>query len=133
MAITETCVYAQGTLIDIKSLGGKPQSLRLFQTFVFPHELEKYLSLLMSTYPGISIRYDNFIVEEGEPITTQQCVFIEKIDADNTLYLRMSQSIPETEPTLIEEFDIQRYVSVNPAEKRMLISRILDKRYSTAC
>ncbi|MFN4766852.1 MAG: DEAD/DEAH box helicase [Ignavibacteria bacterium] len=127
MAITETCVYAQGTLIDIKSLGGKPQSLRLFQTFVFPHELEKYLSLLMSTYPGISIRYDNFIVEEGEPITTQQCVFIEKIDADNTLYLRMSQSIPETEPTLIEEFDIQRYVSVNPAEKRMLISRILDK------
>ena len=36
-------------------------------------------------------------------------------------------TIPETEPTLIEELDIQRYVSVNPAEKRMLISRILDK------
>ena len=127
MAISESCVYAQGMLIDIKPLGGKPQSLRLFQTFVFPHELEKYLSLLLSTYPGINVKYDNYIVEEGETLITQQCVFIEKIDADNTLYLRLSQSLPETEPTLIEEFDIQRYVSVNPAEKRILISRVLDK------
>ena len=127
MAISESCVYAQGMLIDIKPLGGKPQSLRLFQTFVFPHELEKYLSLLLSTYPGINVKYDDYIVEEGEALTTQQCVFIEKIDADNTLYLRLSQSLPETEPTLIEEFDIQRYVSVNPAEKRILIFRVLDK------
>jgi len=127
MAISESCVYAQGMLIDIKPLGGKPQSLRLFQTFVFPHELEKYLSLLLSTYPGINVTYDDYIVEEGEPLSTQQCVFIEKIDADNTLYLRLSQSLPETEPTLIEEFDIQRFVSVNPAEKRILISRVLDK------
>ena len=127
MAISESCVYAQGTLINIKPLGGKPQSLRLFQTFVFPHEIEKYLSLLLSTYPGISVRYDEYVVEEGEPLQTQQCVFIEKIDADNTLYLRLSQSLPETEPTLIEEFDIQRYVSVNPAEKRIMISRVLDK------
>ena len=101
--------------------------MRLFQTFVFPHELEKYLSLLLSTYPGINVTYDDYIVEEGEPLSTQQCVFIEKIDADNTLYLRLSQSLPETEPTLIEEFDIQRFVSVNPAEKRILISRVLDK------
>ncbi len=127
MAISESCVYAQGMLINIKPLGGKPQSLRLFQTFVFPHEIEKYLSLLLSTYPGINVRYDEYVVEEGEPLQTQQCVFIEKIDADNTLYLRLSQSLPETEPTLIEEFDIQRYVSVNPAEKRIMISRVLDK------
>lgn len=127
MAISETCVYAQGMLINIKPLGGKPQSLRLFQTFVFPHELEKYLSLLLSTYPGIHVKYDDYVIEEGEPLHTQQCVFIEKIDADNTLYLRLSQSLPETEPTLIEEFDIQRFVSVNPAEKRILVSRVLDK------
>ena len=127
MAISESCVYAHGTLIDIKPLGGKPHSLRLFQTFVFPHELEKYLSLLLSTYPGISIHYEDYKVEEGEPLNTQQCVFIEKIDADNTLYLRLSQSLPETEPTLIEEFDIQRFVSVNPTEKRILISRVMDK------
>lgn len=51
-------------------------------------------------------------------------MFFEKVDADNTLYLRVSQSIPETEPTLMEQYDIQKYVSVNDTEKRILISRI---------
>lgn len=124
MALTDNSVYANGKVYEIYPTGGKPQLLRLFQTLIFPHEIEHYLSLLLSAYPGIHISYKKYKVEEGEIRSTVPSLFFEKIDAENTLYLRMSQSIPETEPTLMEQYDIQRYVSVNDTEKRILISRI---------
>lgn len=59
MALTENSVYANGKIYEIYPTGGKPQLLRLFQTLIFPHELEHYLSLLLSAYPGIHISYKN--------------------------------------------------------------------------
>ena len=64
MALTDNSVYANGKIYEIYPTGGKPQLLRLFQTLIFPHELEHYLSLLLSAYPGIHIAYKKYKVEE---------------------------------------------------------------------
>jgi SNF2 family DNA or RNA helicase len=125
LAITETCIYTDGKIIETEPLGGRPGLLRLFQTMVFPHELEQYLSLLLSNYPNLSVEYPGYQMRHTEARHTIPCLFVEKIDADNSLYLRVSQTMPGAEPTLIEQYDLQKYVTINEMEKVLQISDII--------
>ena len=123
--LTENYVFAQGMIYRIQPLGENFQELRIFQSNVLPMNLEKYLSLLYSYFENITVGYENYRQVEGPPKTTEPALIFEKIDADNSLYLRVSTSLPGFDADFFDDYDIAKIVLLNDLEKKLVVSDVL--------
>jgi superfamily II DNA or RNA helicase len=123
--LNESHAYIDGVIYPIRALSENYRVLPLFQTVLLQNNLERFLSLLFSYFSNISVRYQEYSVTTGEPKQARPTLFIEKIDTDNALHLRVSTSLPGLDPDFMESYDITRVASINDLEKKIAVSDVL--------
>ncbi|MEW6606354.1 MAG: SNF2-related protein [bacterium] len=122
--LNENYVFAEGNIYKIPPIGENFKELHLFQTSLMPMNLEKYLSLLYSYFENIFIDYQDYKQIEGEIKESQPTLIFEKIDADNSLYIRLTTSLPGFDADFFDNYDITRIATLNMLEKKIIISDI---------
>ncbi|MDM8522224.1 DEAD/DEAH box helicase [Desulfococcaceae bacterium HSG8] len=121
----ERHAFAQGKIYRIQPLSSNFKDIRIFETALLPTHLEKYLSLLFSSFRNISVRYQDYRIAEGSPAHTRPTMIIEKVDELNTLHLRISRALPGFDADFLENYDITRIASLNDLDKKIVVSDVI--------
>ena len=81
-------------------------------------DFQKYLSLFFSYLENVSLQYDNYTVQRvTEPIKAKPALVFEKVDQDNSLYLRIGQLLPNTDIDFLNDYDLYRFALINEMEE----------------
>jgi len=123
--ITEDYAFCDGTIYRIQPLGDNFRELPIFENQLPMAGFEKYLSLLYSYFENITVGYMDYKVVEGDPKHTMPALIFEKVDADNSLYLRVSTSLPGFEADFFDDYDISKVASLNDIERKLVVSTVL--------
>jgi SNF2 family DNA or RNA helicase len=128
-AITEDAVMADQTIYAIEPLGQGFASLPLFDCTFQRDDLIFFLSVYASQLDRITLRYEDFRVQYlEEPFLSEPCLILEKVDADQTLYLRVGQMMPGITVERMKSYLLSRYAQVNELERTVTIRPIEQTR-----
>ena len=123
--LSESYFLAGQNIYPVKPIGNNFNYLKTFETSFYEQDLEKFLCLFFSYYQNIEVEYEDFtFVESQESIATQGALFFEKVDEENSLYLKVSQVLPNLEHTFLEDYEVNKLVIVNEVEKNIHIRDI---------
>ncbi|MEM9987459.1 MAG: DEAD/DEAH box helicase, partial [Bacteroidota bacterium] len=76
-----------------------------------------------------ALHYEDFRVHQSdEPFESEPCLILEKVDADQTLYLRVGQIMPGIGLERMSAYLISRYAQVNELEKTITIRPVEQTR-----
>ncbi len=116
--INENNIYVDGKIMEIPSIGRNFNSVLLFNTRLDVQDLPKFLSLFFSYVQNIELSYENYTVSfSKDAIATTPVLIFEKIDADDSLYMRVSQVLPGIDAGLLNDYELQFFASVNEVEQ----------------
>ena len=116
--LSESLLLSGQTIYEILPIGEAYQYFSLFEASFREHELEQFLSLLFSYAEHIDLRYQDFEVQtRTEPVEVKPCLIFEKVEADNSLQLRVAQELPNISFDFLEQFDLYRIAEVNEMER----------------
>ncbi|MVM38019.1 hypothetical protein GO730_11165 [Spirosoma sp. HMF3257] len=129
LLINERHVLSEGRVIEVNEVGPAFNRIPLFDTSLAIADLTKYLSLALSNIDNLQVEYDDYrlLTTGTEPILAQPCLIFEKIDADQSLYVRVTQQLPQTDAGFLDEFDLYRYADINPLERTISV-RIVERQ-----
>jgi SNF2 family DNA or RNA helicase len=126
--INEEYVWLAGTntVLETAPVGSLFHSLEHFNLVSLPlSDLQKYLSLVFSYLDQVSLQYKNYTVQrDAEPIKARPALIFEKVDADNSLYLRIGQLMPNTDIDFLDEYDLFRFAVINEMEETVTVRPI---------
>ncbi|MFH1859719.1 MAG: DEAD/DEAH box helicase [bacterium] len=125
--LNEAFVLAKDKIYQVQPLGENFENLSVFNTSLLPINLEKYLSLVYSYFENISVSYEDYKPITGEPKQTRPTIIFEKVDVNNSLYLRISTSLPGFDAEFFDNYDISRIVLLNELEKKIIVSDLISK------
>ncbi|MDI6781750.1 MAG: SNF2-related protein [bacterium] len=123
--LTEAFVLVKDTIYQIQPLGENFNNLSAFNTTFLPINLERYLSLVYSYFDNVSITYEDYKPIIGEPKQTRPTIIFEKVDGDNSLYLRISTSLPGFDAEFFDSYDVSKIVLLNELEKKIVVSDLI--------
>jgi SNF2 family DNA or RNA helicase len=116
--INENNVYVDGKVIEIPSIGRNFNSVLLFNSHLNTADVPKFLSLFFSYVQNVELSYESYTVSfSKDVIATTPVLIFEKIDADDSLYMRVSQVLPGIDAGLLNDYDLQYFASVNEVEQ----------------
>lgn len=123
--LNENYVLQGKNIIEVQPLGGNFGHLPHFQTALKKEDIARYLSLLFSYIDNIKVTFGNYkFVETQEVLNTDLALIFEKIDADDSLYMRMAESLPGVNVDFLSQFDIHKAVEINEIEEIVKIKYI---------
>ena len=131
--LQESHVLADGRIFEIEPIGENFSLLPLFETRVQPEELERYLSLLYSYFDNITVRYKDYQQVEGLCRQTQPTLIFEKIDPDNSLYMRIANSLSGFGADFFDNYELSKVAVLNELEARIVISDVIQEDLSPHC
>lgn len=123
-------------IVEIPPVGEAFAVLPRFATMLLRQDVERYLSLLLSYFPTMRIRFEDFrrTTENSEPLHTAPALIFEKVDEDNTLYLRIAAMLPQYpqfDPDFLAEYDITRIARLNTLERTIAVSDVATEILTT--
>ncbi|HAK78918.1 MAG TPA: hypothetical protein DCM71_18910, partial [Runella sp.] len=127
LLLNERYALSNNRIIEIDEVGAAFSRVPLFDTEIFPSELTKFLSLALSYLENVRINYEDFQFKEAESIVASPCLIFEKIDADDSLYIRVTQQLPQTDTNFLEEFELYRFADINELE-RIVYVRVIERQ-----
>jgi SNF2 family DNA or RNA helicase len=129
--VSEGYVLSGTTIYSIKPLGSHFNRIQFFETTFPPAQLEKYLSLLYSFFQNIELSYGDYqLVYQPEPLKAQPTLIFEKIDENSSLYLRITQVLPNFDIDFLDQYETDRVVSVNDMEQVIAVRNIAYQSYT---
>lgn len=112
-------------IIDVVDIGPAFAKATMFNSRFFKEDLPKYLSLLYSYINNVLLVYEDFsLVLSTEKIDAVPLLAFERIESDNSLYMRVGQTLPGTVISFLDEYDMQSFAQVNELEKTVYIKNI---------
>jgi SNF2 family DNA or RNA helicase len=123
--ITDNYILIGNTIYEIQPLNGNINYISYFEKEFQLTELSMYLSLLFSFYSSVEVNYRNYNILSGTSLKLSPSLMIDKVDKDNSLYLRVSSSLPGFTPELFEKYGINKAATVEHEEKKILINSIV--------
>jgi superfamily II DNA or RNA helicase len=111
------------TIMQTAPIGSFFAGLNIFNVAQLPvADLQKYLSLFYSYVENTRLQYENYTVKKvAEPLKAKPALIFEKVDADNSLYMRVGQIMPNTEINFLDEYDLFRFASINEMEETISV------------
>ncbi|HHS95884.1 MAG TPA: DEAD/DEAH box helicase [Phaeodactylibacter sp.] len=124
--INESYVLLDNQIVEIEPLGSGFANLRHFETKIFRKDFPLYFSLLFSNLDHLKVSCNGFrfVFSRDEKVKAQPCLFFEKVDEQNALYLRVGQSLPGLDIMALQQFELYRFAEVNDLEKIITIKLI---------
>jgi SNF2 family DNA or RNA helicase len=116
--ITESFVLVDNQIIEVDPMGAGSFNMSRFITKFFRKDLPIYLSLLFSNLDQIKVSFEDykFLVSREEKVLARPCLFFEKIDENNSLYLKVGQSLPGLDIMALQQFELYRFAEINDLE-----------------
>jgi SNF2 family DNA or RNA helicase len=123
--LTESYFLAKNLIFQVEPIGNNFNRLTLFET-VFPIPfLEKYLTLFTSYFQNIEIQYQEFnTILSPDLVYPVPSLFFEKIDEENSLYMKVSQVLPNFEYDFLDNYDVDKIALVNDLEQTITLKNI---------
>lgn len=118
---------AEGNVVlETLPVGALFHSLENFNLKNLPiSDLQKFLSLFFSYLDNVTLSYENYSVQrDTEPVKSRPALIFEKVDADNSLYLRIGQLMPNTDVDFLDEYDLFRFAVINEMEETITVRPI---------
>nr|MDQ6889644.1 SNF2-related protein [Bacteroidota bacterium] len=114
------------TVVETAPIGSFFAGLNIFNVARLPKiDLQKYLSLFYSYVENAKLQYEDYTVKKVTgPLKAKPALIFEKVDADNSLYMRVGQIMPNTEIDFLDEYDLFRFASVNEMEETINVHPI---------
>jgi superfamily II DNA or RNA helicase len=105
--LTENYILNQNTIHPIRPVGDNWLSLGFFE-ITFPEKwVAQYLSVFYSFIDNADLIYpDHELMRDETPQETQPTLYIEKVDKDKALYIRLVETIPSMDFDLMDRFDL---------------------------
>ncbi|GAB4400925.1 MAG: DEAD/DEAH box helicase [Microscillaceae bacterium] len=123
--LSEGAVLVQNKLYPMAPLGNNFAQLSLFSGIFPKNLLEKYLTLLFSYFQNIEVQYQDYDIRpHPEALRPLPSLFVEKIDEENTLYLKIAQVLPGFEFDFLENYDVTQIAQLNDMEQSILLRTI---------
>jgi superfamily II DNA or RNA helicase len=123
--LNESFVFYEGKIAEIEPVGVHFNNILFFDTEFHSNEIDKFLTLFYSYFDGVEISYEGHTFEQStEKIIAEPCLFFEKVDADNSLHLRVGQSLPRLGNDFLDQYEIYRLAEVNELERKVIIRNI---------
>lgn len=116
--LSDSFVLVNDSMIyPITSVGDNYNDLSIFADPIEPEMLDAFLSIFFSYTTNIDVRYGERRVRHSEAVErpTPALVF-EKVDADEALYIRVTQVVGSLPPDIAENFDINVVATVTDTE-----------------
>jgi SNF2 family DNA or RNA helicase len=115
--LNETHVFFNGSVAELPSVGRNFMSIRLFNTSLNADDMQKFLSLFFSYTQHITLQYEPYTVSfSQEEIATSPMLIFEKIDADESLLMRVTQVLPGIDANLLSDYELHSFAAVNDLE-----------------
>lgn len=113
------------TILEIQDVGQCFSKTPLFESIILKEDLQKYLSLLYSYLHNVQLQFEDYSLSYSEDkIEAVPLLAFEKIDVDNSLYVRVGQTLPGTEINFLDEYDLIRFAQINEMEQTIYIKNI---------
>ncbi len=120
--ITSSFVLINNTIKQIHNIGENFASLGNFDTVIEENKLEELLTILVTHFQNIDIKYENYSVEiKNEKKLIQPAVIFEKITVDNELVIKTSATVGKLSPEFFNDFNITKIVLINELEGKISI------------
>jgi superfamily II DNA or RNA helicase len=110
-------------IVEVNSVGTYFKGIGSFSLSKLPIEdLPKYLSLFYSYTENANLDYENYKIQwPTEPLKAKPTIIFEKVDSDNSLYIKIGQIMPNTELGFIDEYDLFSFVTINEIEETVTV------------
>ncbi|MGB0930665.1 MAG: hypothetical protein ACPGVB_07815, partial [Chitinophagales bacterium] len=123
--LTEEMALADAKLFGVKSLGSNFGQLGYFESEIRAEDINKFLSLLYSNMENVEVLFEGYQAKANpEAIEAQPALVFEKIDIDDALYMRVSQTLPNMDMEFLQQFDLHRIAELNDLENTINIRYI---------
>ncbi len=120
--LNENTAISGTDIIDIQPVSEGFRNLSYFNTEVKEEDLPLYFSLLFSYLDNIEVVYEDYkVTPSAEKVFAKPALIFEKIDTDNALFMRVGQSLPNMDISVLEQFDLYRYAEINEIGKEITI------------
>ena len=122
--LSDSFVLANGTIYPIASIGDNYKQLNYFAVRLTDDILEEYLSVFFSFIENVQVVYEDYTVEFSEnDIIPNPSLSFEKIDADKTLFLRLTESVKGLPTDFVQQFDLSMVASLS-LDKKIKVRRL---------
>jgi SNF2 family DNA or RNA helicase len=117
--VNEYYVMAGTNIFEMEGMGDGYSMLRNFETTISEKDLSLYLSLFFSNLNQIELSFKDYKVEYdyANVLTPKPTLIFEKIDVDNALHLRVSQTLAEVGHEVLENFELSYWAELNDMER----------------
>jgi len=112
-------------ILPVAPLGPQFARLQMFAVTLDKHELEKYMTLLFSTFENVTPVLEGYQLVSGALRHAKACVIFEDIDNVGCLKLRVSSCLDGYEPDFCEDYGITRAAVINTLERRIIVSDVM--------
>lgn len=124
--ISDEYVVTKKSLLRVKSVGDNFQNLMVFTDPFAKERLESFLSIFFSSVDNVKLDFEGHNVVFGKSMVKPTPVLaFEKIDSDNSLYLRVMNAIGNLPADLSENFYLNRVATL--AENGDVVVRGVDE------
>ena len=128
--LTEDTVMVKNIIYSIAPLGPGFTNIPFFDSDFLREDLTFFLSVYTSQIDHISLKYGNYRLKySDEPVSSEPCLVFEKVDTDQTLYLRVGQILPGISIDRMKSYLMNRYAQINELEEVITIRPIEQTRH----
>ncbi|MBD5332443.1 MAG: hypothetical protein HDR97_01650 [Bacteroides sp.] len=122
--LTDSFAVSSGVIYPLEPVGDNFSRLKFFES-KFPVSMaEGYLSVAYSYLEAFALSYeDRKVVVNPEPVVMQPALVFERVDADLTLYLRVTSALRGFDEMFVRQFDLSHVVSL-AAEGTVAVRRV---------
>lgn len=120
---TEQYILIEKQIIEIAPLGSGFALASYFNTEIARKDLTIFLSLAFSNLDHLELSFDDYVLirTNDEKIKASPCLIFEKLDTDNSLYLRVAQTLPNINFDALEQYDLYRYAEINELSQTVTV------------
>ncbi|NJK83483.1 MAG: hypothetical protein HC912_06320 [Saprospiraceae bacterium] len=124
--LSDQYILIDQKIVSVKPLGSQYNSLPYFNTIILESELVVFLSLFFSNIENVEkVSFQNYVIKlTQDKVYAAPSLIFEKIDEDNSLIMRVGQSLPEIGMEIMDQFELFRLVEINDLEKTITVKFI---------
>lgn len=120
--VVEDFVLADNIIFENVPAGPNYAQAHYFSGSFSTDDLPRFFTLLYSYLPGIKVDFEGYSVHfSDEKVSPRPALLIEKIDADDALYMQVSQVLPSLGMDFFSQFRPEKIASVNELEKVIVV------------
>ncbi len=120
--ITEQYLLIEHQLLQIPPMGEYSMYMGAFVTQTTLDDLGAFLSLFFSYLPHVPLNMEGWKVVKSEELQeAQPCLIFEKIDSDQSLYLRIAKALSFLPADFLNMYEVEYAAQVNSATQQITV------------